>query len=177
MPAEGFICRVNPFSLSKTIYPMKTIICALLTVATLTSFDLPTVSVVADIPAATPKTDRNAIGWPCSDAGDLSDEMLLPAFSWTETVFDFGKIKHNNPVTHEFRFVNKGADPLIITSVQASCGCTVTKYSKDAIAPGSEGFVTATYNAATKGVFNKTVTVNANTTDGVVVLSIRGEVQ
>jgi len=101
----------------------------------------------------------------------------LPAFDWTETSFDFGKIEHNKPVTHEFRFVNKGAEALIITSVQASCGCTVARYSKDPVAPGSEGFVIATFNAATKGTFNKTVTVNANTEDGLVVLSIRGQVE
>ncbi|MGC3945959.1 MAG: DUF1573 domain-containing protein [Chryseolinea sp.] len=101
----------------------------------------------------------------------------LPDFAWTETVHDFGTIKHNQPVTHEFRFVNKGSEPLIITSVQASCGCTVAKYSKDPIPSGGEGFVTATYSASTMGVFNKTVTVNANTQDGAVVLSIRGEVK
>lgn len=157
---------------------MKTIICALLAVATLTSFDLPNVSVVSDMANAAINANETRTGAPCIDAEELSTALLLPAFSWTETVFDFGKIKHNTPVTHEFRFVNKGAEPLIITSVQASCGCTVTKYSKDAIAPGSEGFVTATYNAATKGIFSKTVTVNANTGDGgVVVLSIRGEVK
>lgn len=100
-----------------------------------------------------------------------------PAFAWKETVYDFGKIRQNQPVTHEFRFVNNGAEPLIITGVKASCGCTVAKHSQDAIAPGSEGFVTATYNATAKGVFNKTITVNANTQEGVVVLSIRGEVE
>ena len=81
------------------------------------------------------------------------------------------------PVTHEFRFMNKGSEPLVITSVQASCGCTVANFTKDPIPAGGEGFVTATYNAATKGIFNKTVTVNANTQNGVVTLSIRGEVQ
>jgi hypothetical protein len=101
----------------------------------------------------------------------------MPVFAWTETTFDFGKITHNTPVTHEFRFVNKGSEPLLITSVQASCGCTVAKYTQDPIAPGAEGIVTATYNAATKGIFSKTVTVNANTQDGIVLLGIRGEVQ
>ena len=101
----------------------------------------------------------------------------LPAFAWTETSFDFGKIRHNAPVTHEFRFVNKGTEPLLIASVQASCGCTVAKYTKDPIPAGGEGLVTATYNAATKGIFNKTISVNANTQDGVVILTIRGEVQ
>ena len=63
-----------------------------------------------------------------------------------------------------------------IESHQASCGCTVTKYSKDPISPGSSGYVTATYNAAKVGVFTKTVTVNANTDGNPVVLTIKGEV-
>jgi len=98
------------------------------------------------------------------------------AFSWNETAFDFGKIKVNNPVTHEFTFVNSGNAPLVITSVQASCGCTVTRYTKEAISPGSSGFVTATYNAAKVGVFTKTITVNANTDGRAVLLTIKGEV-
>lgn len=97
-------------------------------------------------------------------------------FAWAATTFDFGKIKVNKPVTHKFTFTNTGDAPLVITSVQASCGCTVTEYSKDPIPSGSEGFVKATYNAAKVGVFNKTVTVNANTEEGVVQLSIKGEV-
>jgi hypothetical protein len=107
----------------------------------------------------------------------LSEVNSMPAFDWAETSFDFGKVIYKAPVTHEFRFVNKGSEPLLITSVQASCGCTVAKYTKDPIAPGAEGFVTATYDAATKGIFNKTITVNANTQDGIVLLGIRGEVQ
>lgn len=100
----------------------------------------------------------------------------LASFNWEKTSFDFGKIKLNSPVTHEFSFINGGTGPLVITSVQASCGCTVTKYSKDPINPGSSGFVTATYNAAKVGVFTKTVTVNANIDGGSVLLTIKGEV-
>ena len=100
----------------------------------------------------------------------------IGAFNWNETSFDFGQIKVNKPVTHEFSFVNAGDAPLVITSVQASCGCTVTKYSKEPISPGSSGFVAATYNAAKVGVFTKTVTVNANTEGGAVLLTIKGEV-
>jgi hypothetical protein len=99
------------------------------------------------------------------------------AFRWEQTVFDFGKIKRNVPVTHKFVFTNNGNAPLLITSVQASCGCTVTEYSKDPLPPGAEGFVKATYNAATPGVFSKTVTVNANTPEGHVLLTIKGIVE
>lgn len=98
------------------------------------------------------------------------------AFAWKATVFDFGKIKKDKPVTHEFTFTNSGKEALVVTSVQASCGCTVAQYSKDPIPAGAEGFVKATYNAAKVGVFTKTVTVNANTSEGVVILTIKGEV-
>lgn len=97
-------------------------------------------------------------------------------FDWAATVYDFGEIKVNVPVTHEFTFTNTGDVPLVITSVQASCGCTVTSYSTDAIEPGAEGSVKATFNAAKIGQFTKSVTVNANTAEGVVQLSIKGEV-
>ena len=106
-----------------------------------------------------------------------SSMSLPPVFSWSMTVHDFGKIPLNKPASHEFRFTNSGNSPLIISSVQASCGCTVTDYTKDPIAPGGEGFVKATYNAASVGIFTKTVTVNANSEQGVVKLVIKGEVE
>jgi hypothetical protein len=99
-----------------------------------------------------------------------------PSFNWNQTIFDFGKIKQNVPVSHQFKFTNNGGEPLVISSVQASCGCTVTEYSKDPVQPGSQGYVKATYNAAHAGTFNKTVTINANTENAVVVLTIKGEV-
>jgi hypothetical protein len=98
------------------------------------------------------------------------------AFVWNATTFDFGKIKLGVPVTHEFTFTNEGNVPLIITSVKASCGCTVTSYSKDPIEKGSRGFVKATYNAAKAGQFSKSVTIHANTDEGLVQLTIKGEV-
>jgi hypothetical protein len=82
----------------------------------------------------------------------------------------------NNPVTHEFKFTNTGNAPLVISSVQASCGCTVTEYSKEPIPVGGQGYVKATYNAAKLGVFTKSVTVNANAEESVVQLTIKGEV-
>ena len=99
-----------------------------------------------------------------------------PVFSWTSTSHDFGQIKVGVPVTHEFTFTNTGDVPLIITTVQASCGCTVADYTKEPIAPKGKGFIKATFNAASIGVFSKTLTVNANTEEGVVYLSIKGEV-
>ena len=97
-------------------------------------------------------------------------------FSWLDTTYDFGEIPTGDPVTHKFTFTNTGDIPLIISSAKASCGCTVADYTKEAIAPGAEGYVEATYNAKKEGAFSKTVTINANTEVGVVVLTLKGEV-
>jgi hypothetical protein len=101
---------------------------------------------------------------------------IIATFKWVATSFDFGVVKKDVPVLHEFAFVNTGSDPLVISSVQASCGCTVTEYTKEAIPAGGEGYVKATYSAASVGIFTKTITIRANTEEPVI-LTIRGEVK
>jgi hypothetical protein len=107
-----------------------------------------------------------------NDAGASS----MAVFGFESASHDFGKIKQGVPVTHEFTFTNSGKTPLVITNVQASCGCTTPAWSKDPIPPGGKGFIKATYNAASMGGFNKTVTVMGNVEGGFKQLSIKGEV-
>jgi hypothetical protein len=102
-------------------------------------------------------------------------DMAVAAFD--AQTFDFGKIKQGTPVTHEFTFTNAGSVPLIITNVQASCGCTTPDWSREPIAPGAKGFIKATYSAASMGAFTKSVNVTANVQGGTVQLLIKGEVQ
>ncbi len=104
----------------------------------------------------------------------VNAEVAVPVFEAQN--FDFGKIKQGIPATHEFAFTNKSKVTMIITNVSASCGCTTPNWTKDPIPPGGQGFVTATYNAASAGAFNKSVTVTANVENNAIVLSIRGEV-
>jgi hypothetical protein len=103
-------------------------------------------------------------------------QLDVAVFAWDNTAHDFGKIKQGTPVTHEFKFTNTGKTPLVITNVQASCGCTTPDWSKEPVMPGGKGFIKATYNAASTGGFNKTVTVTANIETGFVQLTIKGEV-
>jgi hypothetical protein len=95
---------------------------------------------------------------------------------WDSQSHDFGKIKQGTPVTHEFKFTNKGKGTLVITNVTASCGCTTPAWSKDPVPPGQQGFVKATYNAGAAGAFTKTVTVTGNLEQGSTLLTIKGEV-
>ncbi|HOY96605.1 MAG TPA: DUF1573 domain-containing protein [Catalimonadaceae bacterium] len=100
----------------------------------------------------------------------------MAAFKWVETTHDFGKIPQGKPVTHEFKFTNTGKAPLVLSQVQASCGCTTPDYSKEPIAPGKTGTIKATFNAGAVGVFNKSITVNANVEGGATYLILKGEV-
>lgn len=76
----------------------------------------------------------------------------------TETI-DFGKIKQNVPQKGTFTVTNIGTEPLIIETANPTCGCTISDYTKEPIAPGKTGVINATYNAAAAGHFEKHLTV------------------
>lgn len=98
------------------------------------------------------------------------------SFAWSSTTNDFGKIEQGTPKTHSFTFKNNGNAPLVLSNVQASCGCTTPEWTKEPIAPGASGFIKATYNAAAAGAFSKTITVTSNAKETTTVLTIKGEV-
>jgi hypothetical protein len=98
------------------------------------------------------------------------------SMQFEKVTHDFGSIPQGTPVTVKFTFKNTGKTPLLISNVQASCGCTTPDYTKEPIAPGKKGSITATYNAAAVGQFNKTITVTSNGGDPIM-LTLQGTVQ
>ena len=96
----------------------------------------------------------------------------------SETEHDFGKFKEEaGRQTYDFVVTNAGTDPLVIQNVVASCGCTTPDWTKQPIAPGASGKVTAIYDPKDRpGAFNKTLTVYSNSKPEAVVLVIKGEV-
>jgi len=106
----------------------------------------------------------------------LSSTNTEALLVWSKVSHDFGQIQKDEVVSTEFFFQNTGTKALMILSVKASCGCTVTDYTKGEILPGGMGKVSATYNAAKIGAFNKTLRVTANTGDEAIQLWIKGEV-
>ena len=59
-----------------------------------------------------------------------------PEFKWVEETHDFGTIPQSVPVTNKFYFENVGKEPLIVSNVQKTCGCTVTDWTKEPVMPG-----------------------------------------
>ena len=82
--------------------------------------------------------------------------------SLKQTSHDFGKIQQGRPVTHVFEVTNIGDDLLRIENVQASCGCTTPEWSYEPVKKGASTAIKVGYNAATEGVFQKTVTITYN---------------
>ncbi|HEY9560976.1 MAG TPA: DUF1573 domain-containing protein [Anseongella sp.] len=101
-----------------------------------------------------------------------------PEFKFEKEVYDFGSLTEGEVATHEFKFKNVGKEPLVITNVIPSCGCTTPKWSKEPIAPGKSGVITVSYD--TKGrptPFSKNVTIHSNAKTPTKVLYIKGEVK
>ena len=93
-----------------------------------------------------------------------------------ELAYDFGKIKQGTPVSHEFEFTNISTSPVIIQSAVPSCGCTTPVKPEGAIAKGKDDKITAGFNAANVGPFNKSITIKVAGVDLPVQLKITGEV-
>ena len=98
-------------------------------------------------------------------------------FKFEKETYDFGKISQGKPVTAELKFTNTGDEPLIISAVEPTCGCTVANYTKTPVKKGESGSISLTYNAAAVGPFTKAVTVKSNARTPVKVLYIKGEVE
>ncbi len=106
----------------------------------------------------------------------LAQQNSKAEFKFDKETHDFGKIAQGTPVTHVFTFENTGSEPIIISEVKPSCGCSVAEYTKTPVKPGEKGTISVTFNAATKQPFTKNFTVRSNTKTPVKTLYIKGEV-
>lgn len=93
-----------------------------------------------------------------------------------DVTHDFGKIKQNSPVTYNFVFTNVTDKPVVIESATASCGCTTPVKPEAPVAKGKEDKITAGFNAAAAGPFNKTIYVKVAGVEQPMELKITGEV-
>ena len=93
-----------------------------------------------------------------------------------DLVHDFGKIKQGVPVTYAFVFSNITDKPVVIESATASCGCTTPVKPEAPVAKGKEDKITAGFNAAAAGPFNKTIYVKVAGVEQPMELKITGEV-
>jgi hypothetical protein len=93
----------------------------------------------------------------------------------TETI-DQGKLKQNDPKEVKFIVTNISKEPLVIEQANPTCGCTMGDYTKSPIPPNGTGFISAKFNAASVGHFDKHLTVKFAGVDEVKSITITGDV-
>jgi len=93
-----------------------------------------------------------------------------------DLTYNFGKIKQGVPVTHDFVFTNVSDKPIVIETATPSCGCTTPVWPQAPIGKGKADKITAGFNAGSAGPFTKTIAVKLAGVDGVVTITITGDV-
>ncbi len=86
-----------------------------------------------------------------------------PYITFEETSHDFGDIYQGDKVEYTFTFENTGTEPLIITNVQTTCGCTATDWPREPVLPGKTGSIKVTFDSTGKyGRQNKIISIVSN---------------
>lgn len=108
-----------------------------------------------------------------------NNSELPPATTLTieQSIYDFGKVDEGQIVTHVYTFSNTGDQPLILSDVKGSCGCTVPQWPREPLLPGETASITVEFNSKHKpGLRNQRVTITANTNPPQTFLYLTGEV-
>lgn len=113
-----------------------------------------------------------------SDIIKEANKQPETSLALSEPSFDFGKIKKGDVVEHIYEVTNTGKNPLIISNVQPTCGCTVPEYTKDPIMPGQKGKITLKFDSSNfDGVVHKAAQVYANVAKNPIELTFTADIQ
>lgn len=95
----------------------------------------------------------------------------------SENHWDFKDVKKGEKVEHIYEITNTGDNPLIISYVQPSCGCTAPDYTKEPILPGQKGQITLSFDSSNfEGFQSKRAEVFTNVENSPVELTFTANV-
>lgn len=98
---------------------------------------------------------------------------------WTETVYDYGKVKQGSKVTRVFTLTNEGRRVLNVHRIRSACSCVTSTISADTIAPGAAVSITLTFDTTGKeGMDSRRITVYLNDPfKPEVILELKGQIE
>jgi hypothetical protein len=99
-----------------------------------------------------------------------------PVINFDKTTHDYGTVVKGGDGTCEFKFKNTGVEPLILSNVTSSCGCTVPEWPREPILKGKSNVIKVKYDTNRVGPINKTITVQSNSSNGPIKLQIIGTI-
>jgi len=92
-------------------------------------------------------------------------------------IHDFGTIIEGEQVVCYFDYRNEGEADLLISSVEATCGCTTPDWSREPLGPGETASLAIIFDASGRsGTQRKLVTVRSNAGEQEIRLTIRANV-
>jgi hypothetical protein len=106
---------------------------------------------------------------------DISSEIIA---SRGDTLIDIGKIRAGEVVRYDARLRNIGDEPLAITKVGTSCGCTSVEYDKEPVAPG--GTANFSFSFDSRGFWGmqlKLIEIYTSAADHPYRLQVRSEIE
>lgn len=108
---------------------------------------------------------------------EAAEALHGPRITFAEREHNYGTIQKGGDGNCVFTFTNNGDEPLILSNVRASCGCTTPKWTQKPVMPGKAGEIGVRYNTNNVGGFTKTVTITSNAVNEPrVVVKIKGNV-
>jgi|UniRef100_UPI0040472956 hypothetical protein len=106
-------------------------------------------------------------------ANQVQAQETVPVISFKENSIDFGDIVQGQKVEHTFVLTNTGKQPLIISNVAATCGCTVPSWPKEPVAPGKSAEIKVSFNSTGKvGKQNSVVRIYSNASEPIEKVSL-----
>ena len=92
-------------------------------------------------------------------------------------VMDLGEIKKGETTEVVVKFTNKGETPLIITNVDASCGCIRSEWDRKPVLKNEEGQIRLSYYTDNQGYISKRVMIFSNGVKSPVAITLKGTIK
>ncbi|MBM3452842.1 MAG: DUF1573 domain-containing protein [Bacteroidetes bacterium] len=110
--------------------------------------------------------------------GNASDDLSKTTMKFDNDEIDLGNVQKGSKTKAIFTVTNTGKNPLKITDVKPSCGCTTASKPENPILPGKSEKIEIYFEPNSEQVKEqiKSVTVIANTDPPVVVLKFKAYV-
>lgn len=106
---------------------------------------------------------------------EVNSKKKKAAITFKTLTIERNNIPYGSDETFTFTFKNTGKEPIIISNVQTSCGCTTAKKPEAPVAPKKSADISVKYDTKRVGQFTKTITVSSNVSEPIV-LTIKGTV-
>ena len=108
------------------------------------------------------------------EAGNKTDQKIITTVEVKKTVHDCGTVLKNEANPAVFTIGNIGENPLVISRISATCGCTKVTWDKQPIAAGTSATIQTEITLAEVGSFSKNLVVYCNAKESPIILTLRG---